>query len=385
MRSGRALQADRRRLALQRTDRRAARAVERVRPRQDRPDRARPRRALRVPPRLPRQRARPRMLVRALGAPHHRGNRADRLRPRRDGSEASRQARAPVLALLRLQRLEQPPRGRLGDGAARLRRTGCAGGARERARLDRLQPARGSRACRLGRGQARARRRAARRVSGSRLARELLRAGALRRQLRRPGRRLRRHARPARRPEPRRAHDPERDLGRANGVSVGRVRGAVGRAAGRVLQRPDRAEPQGPVDRADHLVGDLAGPEHRRPDRRDPRDGRHGLLLHRGREGLDRADPTRARPGDDDHRAHGAAGARALHRREGDVAADGAAPGRAPPDVGPDPLGRRPDVRRTRAALPRDRAAPASRHRRDDGAAGGVDRRARARGAGRGR
>ena len=76
---------------------------------------------------------------------------------------------------------------------------------------DRLQPARGRRARRLGRRQARARRRhPSRRASGRRLARELLRRGALSRQLGRGRRRLRRHARPDVRRPPGRADDPER-------------------------------------------------------------------------------------------------------------------------------------------------------------------------------
>ena len=47
---------------------------------------------------------------------------ADGVRARRQRSVAPGQACAAVLALLRLQRLEQPPRRRLGDDPARLRR-----------------------------------------------------------------------------------------------------------------------------------------------------------------------------------------------------------------------------------------------------------------------
>ena len=93
-----------------------------VRPRQDRPDRRGSRRPVRVPPRLSRERARPGLRLRALGAADHRGDEADRLRARRHRSGSPGQARAPVLALLRLQRLQQPARGRLGDDPARLRR-----------------------------------------------------------------------------------------------------------------------------------------------------------------------------------------------------------------------------------------------------------------------
>ena len=61
MRAGRAVRPDRRRRALRRADRRAPRALERVRSGEDRPGRRRPRGPLRVPPRLPGQRARPRL------------------------------------------------------------------------------------------------------------------------------------------------------------------------------------------------------------------------------------------------------------------------------------------------------------------------------------
>ena len=68
----------------------------------------------------------------------------------------------------------------------------------------RLQLARGCRGRRLGRREARARRRdASRRLSGGRLAREQVHRGALPRQLGRRGRRLRRHRRPASRARPR--------------------------------------------------------------------------------------------------------------------------------------------------------------------------------------
>ena len=56
-------------------------------------------------------------------------------------------------------------------------------------------------------------------------------------------------------------HDPERCRGRARGVPVDHVRGALGRAPGRVLQRPDGAQPEAAMDRADRLVGALARPQ----------------------------------------------------------------------------------------------------------------------------
>ena len=58
-----------------------SRPVALERPRRDRARRERPRaRALRVQPRLPRRCARPGLRLRALGAAHHRGHRADRVR-----------------------------------------------------------------------------------------------------------------------------------------------------------------------------------------------------------------------------------------------------------------------------------------------------------------
>ena len=63
---------------------------------------------------------------------------------------ASGEARAAVLAVLRLQRLEQLPRRRLGNDPASLRRTDRGGGAAAASRGGRLQPARRCRASRVG-------------------------------------------------------------------------------------------------------------------------------------------------------------------------------------------------------------------------------------------
>ena len=57
------------------------------------------------------------------------------------------------------------------------------------------------------------------------------------------------------------ALDPERPGGGAGGVPLDRVRGPLGRAPAGVLQRPDRAEPEGAVDGADHLGRGLARPQ----------------------------------------------------------------------------------------------------------------------------
>ena len=109
----------------------------------------------------------------------------------------------------------------------------------------RLQLARRRRAGRLGRRQARARRRdASGRLSGRRLAREQVHRRPLPRQLGRGRRRLRRHPRPAPRASPGREDDPERRRCGARGVPVDRVRGALGRAPAGLLQRPHWAEPE---------------------------------------------------------------------------------------------------------------------------------------------
>ena len=142
------------------------------------------RRAVRLPPRLSGERAPAGLRLPRTGSAASTEGAANRLRARRDRPGPPGQARPPVLAVLRLQRLEQPPRGRLGDDPARLRRLHGGGGARAGARRGRLQPARGRGARRMGRRQARAgRRHASGRPPGRRLARELLRRGALAREL----------------------------------------------------------------------------------------------------------------------------------------------------------------------------------------------------------
>ena len=78
--------------------------------------------ALGLPPRLPRQRAPAGLRLPALAAAPRRRADADGVCARGDRPGSPGRARAPVLALLRLQRLEQLARGRLGDDPARLRR-----------------------------------------------------------------------------------------------------------------------------------------------------------------------------------------------------------------------------------------------------------------------
>ena len=184
---------------------------------------------------------------------------ADRLRARRHRTRPSGQARPPVLVLLRLQRLQQHARRRLGDGPARLRRGRCRRGAEHGADGDRLQLARGRRAGRLGRREARARRRdAPGRLPRGGQPREQVRRRPLPRQLGGRGSGLRRHPRAARRAPARREDDSERPRRGCEGVPVDHVRGTLGRAAAGVLQRPDRPEPQDAVDRAHHVVRRLA-------------------------------------------------------------------------------------------------------------------------------
>ena len=131
------------------------------------------------------------------------GSSPDRLRPRRDRSGPSREARASVLVLLRLQRLQQPARGRLGDDPARLRRAGRraprsrrspsqSATARTRAPSEPTGVTTSSRSS-TGRTRSCIRRPARTRTSS---------ACALPRQLRGGGRRLRRHQGPHREVRP---------------------------------------------------------------------------------------------------------------------------------------------------------------------------------------
>ena len=297
MRPRRTVRADRRRRPLRREHRGASRSVERVRPREDRARGNRPRQPLRVPPRLPGKRARPRVRLRALEPPPDRGRLAHGLCARRRRPGPSRATVAAVLVLLRLQPVQQPPRGRLGDDPARLRRRRCRRGTVEAAGSCRLQLARGCRERGLGRRQARDRRRyAPRRLSGGRLAREQVRGSALPRELRGGRSRLRRHGGPAPRGPPGREDDPERPCRGRAGLPLDHLRGPLGRAPEGVLQRPDRPQPQDPVDGTDRVVGRLAGPKLRGACWRPVRDTRDRLLLRRRRAGLARARPAPAEP-----------------------------------------------------------------------------------------
>ena len=148
---------------------------------------------------------------------------------RRDRPALPPAPRPAVLVLLRLQRLEQPARGRLGDHPARLRRRKPPRSAGEG---DRPRSATAS-------TRARSRRTGATtssssstdpsgRLPGGRLPRELLRLGAVPRELGRAGRRLRQHDRSARRAAPGGRDDPERSGSGPGRVSVDRLPGPLG-------------------------------------------------------------------------------------------------------------------------------------------------------------
>ena len=230
----------------------------------------------------------------------------------------------------------------------------------------------------MGRREARARRRSPPgRLPGRRLARQLLRRRALPRQLRRAGRRLRRHARPARRARAEGRDDPERRRQRTPAAAVDRVRRPLGRAAGGVLQRPDRAQSEAIVGGADRRVRGLARPGLRGPDGRHLRDGRHGrLLLGRG-TGVAGAGAAASKPDGDAAPPRRRAGARPLRDQANELEAERAAPGRPPPRVGADRLGCGAHVRLARAAIPRNRPAADPRLAVDRGPPGARLRRVR--------
>ena len=187
----------------------------------------------------------PGLRLRAAGrAASPRATAADGLRPRRHRSRLPGPARAPVLDLLRLQRLEQPARGRLGDDPARLRRRRRRRGARRRSRREvGYSQHEGAERADWDDGPARGRRRhAPGRLPGRRLARELLRrrrsTSAAR--ARRASAATTRPARPAS-CVPRVHTIPSDPADGARGLPLDRLRGPLGRAAAGVLQRPDRA------------------------------------------------------------------------------------------------------------------------------------------------
>ena len=226
----------RRRRALRRPDRRAPRAVEPHRPRQDRPGgRTISSTATSTTSTSPAIALNP-------GCDYERWARrlTEGSSPTVYAHVAPRagdpgQAGAAVLVLLPVQRLQQHPRGRLGDDPARLRRAGRARGAAgdDRSKVG-YSSHEGAERADVGRRQARDRRRhASGRLPGGRLAREQVHARRSTSAARRRGRRLRRHARAARRAHARREDDPERPKPRRRR----RSRGSRSRAAGASCRR----------------------------------------------------------------------------------------------------------------------------------------------------
>ena len=260
LRPDRAVPADRRRPPVRRADRRPARALGQ-RPGGGRAEGLGPRRrALPVPPRLPGQRARPRLRLPALAEAARRtvtGPRSTRTSSRRPGhpgklalqywlfyvfndwnnlhegdwevAQLVFDAATPAQALQRspvevgYSQHEGAEGSSWDDDEARARRRDASGGA-----------------------------------PGRRLARELLRRGALPGRVRLAGRGLRRHPGPDDRPASAGRDDPEQRRPGRRGVPLDRLRGALGRAAPGVLQRARGAEPEDLLDAADHLVRGLA-------------------------------------------------------------------------------------------------------------------------------
>ena len=234
---------------------------------------------------LPGLAARSRLPLRAVGRPGLRRQAHHRVRACRHRAGQAGQARPPVLALLPVQRLEQQARVRLGDGPADVRRLDGVGGARAQPHRGGLLPARGRRAGRPGRRQAREAGNPPGRLPGPRVARELLRAVGLARPQRAGGLWLRQHDRTvtqaadARRPPSRQAA-----CVRVGAVRLARLRRSLGPEGERPEHGSDRAEHEAAVDRAGHLVGRrVAGQQHQGALRLDARHQRDQLLLRRGR------------------------------------------------------------------------------------------------------
>ena len=218
-----------------------------------RPDRSRAvGRPARVQPRLPRQRAVPRVHVRRLGPPDRRDVTADGVRPRRHPARLPRQARAAVLVLLRLQRLEQQARGRLGEHPAPVQRIDRRAGLSTTPYEVGYSQHESSERAKWGSAKLQI-------VDGTHpvvypslgLARELLLRQPLPRPKRGPGRRLRRHHRPV---------PPDRTdvavVPQASSAYLVKFpwlgfQGRWGERQRSILQRADRPQRQGQLDRAD--------------------------------------------------------------------------------------------------------------------------------------
>ncbi len=305
----------------------------------------------RLVPRLPRQPAPPGLRLRALVQDDRGRASGHDLRPRR---ARGRPDRAAVLAVLRLQRLEQHPRGRLGDAPDHVRRADRDGGAADVADRGRVLAAHRRRAQRLDRRLPPARRRAAGRVPGRRLARAVLLAtGCGWASAPRPASAATTRALPSTRVEPDVVLLPDTPPATGKfawltfaGLWGERVRGPY-------------SGPTGPGREA-AVAG--AGRLDRRLAQRQPRGARGALaradldrrLLRRHRRRLGRAAAAAVRPGDGPHRAGRADPARRLPDPPHAVAAAHARPDR------PHPAGRR-DAARRLAHLPAQQAPAARR------------------------
>ena len=210
----------------------------------------------------------------------------------------AREARAAVLVLLRLQRLQQHARGRLGDGPARLRRRRRGGGARRATGGGRVQLARGRREGSVGRRQARDRRRDPPRRLPGRRARtptssptalylgSSAEAGVGCDDTRGPHREV----------TPAVITIPSDPAAAADAFPWITFEGRWGE-----LQKAFFNGPTGPNMKtqwtdADRVVRGLARPQLRRPDRGSARDGRHRLLLLRRRARLGCAERAAPKP-----------------------------------------------------------------------------------------
>ena len=209
----------------------------------------------------------------------------------------------------------------------------------------------------MGGREARGRRRhAPGRLPGGRLARELLLGRALPRSLGRAGRRLRRHDRPARGAAAGGALDPRASRKPRGGIPLDRLRGPLGRAPAGLLQRPDRAEPEGAVDRADDLGRGLARRELRGAGRRLFRDGCDRLLLRRRRGRIELRAPRRRQRSARRLRPRPPRRAGRLPADADHLAAVDAAARRPPPFLGADLHGVVASLHQAAVALPRHRA-----------------------------
>ena len=315
-------------------------------------------RALGLPPRLPRQRAPARLRLPPLAAAPRSRARPHGLRAHRERPRAPGQARAPVLVLLRLQRLEQPARGRLGDDPDRLRRVD---GRRRRSTSRRSRSGTASTKGRSGPpGTIRSSSASARTRSSIRPTARTRTSTERRCISAAPPRRGSAATTRAGRPSTcgRAVVTIPSDKAAAHArVSVDRVRGPLGRAPSGVLQRARRAEPQGAVDASDHLGGGLAQPELHRARQHALRAGSDRLLLRCGRARLAVARAARGEPARLQPRARRPRPPGHLPALADDVAAHRSAPPRPPARLGADAGRLGADVRRAVAAVRRTRAS----------------------------